>query len=422
MAQTVAVVRATLSATSGGTTDFTKSGFGTPTAAIIFTCAAAVTANPNASGQMSVGFWDGTNQRAVGFVGLDAQATSANYRSSDDSYGLIAPSSSATAQFAYTISAITDGIRLTLSVDNTSVERYCTVILLSGVSAKAGTFTPNATQNGTQASASLGFAPELIFFASCNSTAADINGNGDAVFNFGFAEINGTNRCIMRRVVDAQADEAAVIQFSETRGIGAISSSALIWTGEITMWGSDTFTMTTRDGNTSSVVCFFLALGGADLSYDTGTLTTPTSTGDNVNATDVSADALLLYLSTASGATYASDSQANGLMIGATDDDGEFCHNSFVEDGATTTNTSSAAQAAQCIDLDTSSGGSLSNVCDATCTLNASDFTLNYTTVNATARKGWWVAFGPAAAGDSRGKLIGGDLFEAPIVGGCLVL
>lgn len=35
MAQTVAVVRNTLTATGSGTTDFTKSGFGTPAAAII---------------------------------------------------------------------------------------------------------------------------------------------------------------------------------------------------------------------------------------------------------------------------------------------------------------------------------------------------------------------------------------------------
>lgn len=35
MAQTVAIVRNTLTATGAGTTDFTKTGFGTPTAAII---------------------------------------------------------------------------------------------------------------------------------------------------------------------------------------------------------------------------------------------------------------------------------------------------------------------------------------------------------------------------------------------------
>lgn len=397
MAQTVAVVRNTLTATGAGTTDFTKTGFGTPTAAIIIACTANSTANPAVNGRMSIGFWDGTNQRSVGIYCEDGAATSVTARASDDSYGMIL-SADGLASAAFTVSSITDGIRLTMSVDNTSLQFFCTVLLLAGVSANVATFTPNATQNATQASASLGFAPKLIFFTTIGAAAAD-QAIATAIISFGFAAIDGTHRMLAFSATDAAADEAASLQYSETRCVGQIVAGAVTWTGEVTTFGADTYTMTTRDGASGSDVCFALALGGADLSYDTGTLTTPTSTGNQANATDIAADALLLALSTSQGTTMETDADANGYMIGLADDNGQFAHNMSVEDAAATMNCNSAAQATAVLDLDSSSGGTRTDMCDATVTLNSADFTLNFSATDATARKGFWVAFGTAAAG-----------------------
>lgn len=402
MAQTVKVVRNTLSATSGGTADFTSSGFGTPTAAIIIVGEANTTNNPSNGAGIGVGFWDGTNQRVVSVFDEDNQSTTITRRNSDDSYGAKLTDSAATpAVAAYTISAVTDGIRLTLSVDNTTVERYCTVILLAGVSGVSGTFTPNATQNNTQESASLGFAPKLVFFASIGDTVADRDSQTNAILSFGFAEQGGTHRAVLWGAVSGAADEAATVKYSEDRCVGQAFNGTLTWAGEVTTFGVDTFTMTTRDGASGSDVCFYLALGG-DVSFDCGTLTTRTGTGDDVNATDIAPDALLLMLSGASSTTLATDSKANSLMLGMADDDGEFSHNIIVEDAAATSNTASQASATACVDLDSSAAAAKTDLCDATATLNASDFTLNYTVVDGTARKGWWVAFGTAAAGGNR--------------------
>lgn len=398
MAQTVAVVRGTLSATSAGTTDFTKASFGTPTAAIIIVCNADSTNNPADNASLSVGFWDGTSQRCCAFRTLDAGATSSTHRASDDSYGALPGST--TSLNAYTVSAITDGIRLTLSVDNTSTTRYCTVILLAGVSAKALTFTTNTTQNGTQASASLGFAPTAAFFATVGAGSID-QATTAANMSFGFATSSGTHRMIGAGYADGAADEAGTLLYSETRCVGQISGGATVWTGEITTWGVDTFTMTTRDGSSAADVCIVLALGGADLSFDAGTLTTPTSTGNSVISTTVAPAAVLSMLSTATGTTLATDSQTNGVAVGLADASGQFAHNTFVEDAAATMNSGSAAQAAAFIDLDTSSGGARADMCSGTVTLNSSDFTINYSAVDGTARKGWWFAFGPAASASS---------------------
>lgn len=398
MAQTVAVVRNTLTATLSGTTDFTKTGFGTPTAAIILMDSSNTTNNPQASGIMSVGFWDGTNVRCCAIRAEDGGATSNTQRSQDDTYGAIAPADGSN-NAAFSVSNITDGIRLTMDVDNASDQRFCTVLLLAGVSAKVGTFTPNTTQNATQASASLGFAPKLVFFTCIGMGTGDQVGISNAILSFGFARDDATHRAIIFCSLDTQLDELANILYSETRCVGQISNNATQWTGEVTTFGADTFTMTTRDGGSGSDVCFFLALGGADLSIDAGTYTTRTSNGDNVIATDIAADAVLVGLSTADGTTLETGADANGIMFGLADDNGQFSHNLSVEDAAATINANSASQAAKLIDLDTSSAGTRTDMVDGTVTLNASDFTVAENPTNATARKGWWVAWGAAAGG-----------------------
>lgn len=395
MAQTVAVVRSTLSSAASGTTDFTKSGFGTPAAAIIIVCQANTTNNPQDNSEISIGFWDGTNQCVCMLQDRDNQANSDTRRNSDDSYGAIVVDS--TSRSLYTVSAVTDGIRLTLSTDNTTLDRYCTVLLLAGVSAKVTNVTAGASAGNTVTSSSLGFAPDLVFFTGIGGTTVDVSGTTTALLSFGVA---GDQSGIVQRVLGwgqshASTNEASFERYSETRCF----SRAALWTAECTALGSDDFTLTTRDGSSSSGIIFALALGGADLSFDLGTLTTPTSTGDSSVSTDITPAAVLAVLGTATGTSEYTDSAANGYMIGLADADGQFAHNAFVEDNAATMNTGSVASAAALVNLDTSSGGSRADMIDGTVTLNSSDFTINYSAVDATARKGWWVVFGSAGGG-----------------------
>lgn len=385
-----------MTATGAGTTDFTKASFGAVAAAIIIVCEANSTNNPEADAELSIGFWDGTNQRVAMVHDEDNQANSVTGRGSDDAFAVMTQDASGSY---YTASAITDGIRLTLTTDNTTLQRFCTVILLGGVSAACGTFTPNATQNATQASASLGFAPELIFFLSVGATTADVAVSTQGIWSFGFAASDGTHRQMAWGNSHNQALADNNLLYSETRCVGQVFGGAISWSGEVTTFGADTFTMTTRDGATGSDVCFYLALGG-DLSFDCGTLTTPTSTGVDTINTDVAPDAILLALTTASSTGVKTNSEANGTMVGLADADGEFSHNISIEDAATTMNTNSAAQAAAVLDLDSSSGGTRTDLCDATVSsLGATSFALNYSAVDATARKGFWVAFGAAGGG-----------------------
>lgn len=389
MAQNTAVIRANLPS-AAGSTDFTSSGFGTPVAAIVIVCDANTTNNPQDGASLSVGFWDGTNQRVSQFALADGTADSDTYRSSNDA--LIAIGGSTTFS-SWSASAITDGIRITLVTDATTVDRHCTVILFSGVSAKVVNVAMNQTQDATASSASLGFAPKLVFLVTSGSAAANMTQGTTALFSFGFAAINGTQRTISFAATDAAALEALVAQFSETRCARRVNG----WAAELTTWGADTFTLTTRDAAIGSAeLCFALALGGADLSFDCGTLTTPAATGNQIQSLTVNPTAALTTLSLLTSTTQKTDSEANAFAIGLANATNQYSHNIFGEDAAATMNTGSVSTATKLVDVDSSVAGSRTDVIDGTVSLGFNNFIINYSAVT-TARKGFWLAFGPPA-------------------------
>lgn len=399
MAQSVKVVRNTLPA-SAGSSDFTFSGFGTVAAAIIIVSNANTTNNPQEDSQLSIGFWDGTNQRAMSYAADDNLTTTDTFRASSNSLGVFANTNHGTS---YSVSAITDGIRLTMVADNTAGERYCTVILLGGVSAKVFTFTPGTTNGSTAASASLGFAPTAALFMTVGLGAENTN-LGTALLSFGVALADGTHRMICQHMQDGATTSASGLNYSETRCCGQ-TSTAINWAIEITTWGADTFTATTREGSTASDICFVLALGG-DVSCELGSLVTGTS---SLGVSGITPEALLLGQSTAIDTNYASSNGAEGVSYGLADADGEYSHGVASEDAAGTSNEMSFASATSVIDLYDSDGGAHALVANATIDSLAAG-TLTWNTAPGTARKGFWLAFGPVASGggNRRRRLICG--------------
>jgi hypothetical protein len=394
MAQSTAVIRASLTAgPTTSTTDFTKASFGTPTGAIIIACRANATNNPQTEAGLSIGFWDGTNQCVVANH-LDSGVANSNTAKSSNDGAAVIIGDAGVIQATFTVSNITDGIRLTMGTDATGDQFFCTVILFAGVSVSVGTITPNATQDATTASASLGFAPKLVLFGSIGDPDADNSRVTGSSIAWGLAEIGGTHRSVRHTALDAQGAETCSQIYSETR---AISNT---WGVEVTTWGADTFTITTRDAaNASAHLCFYMALGGADLSYEVETFDTRTTTGDTILGTSVTPESVLFcFTNNTAAGSVATDSDANGFSIGLADDNGQFSHNFWVEDAADPTSNGATAQAAAAIDLDSSSAGSRTDLCSGTVTLNAADVTLTYTTVDASARKSFGIVFGPAVA------------------------
>lgn len=397
MAQKTAVVRGELPVTTvGETLDLTSSGLGTVSAAIIIVCGANTGANPAANDLMSIGFWDGTNQRSMSTIAIDAAGTSNTAKASRTTRGVLL--SSTTAAIAeYSVSAITDGIRLTLDVDATTLSRYVTVLLISGISSKLITFTPNATVDTATESASIGFAPKAILFTSIGDTNADVTAAVHSSLSFGIArQSDGMHRMVTAASRDNLATTLVNKKFTDIRCVGEDSNDGSVWTGEITSWGSDTFTMTTRTAGSGGDVCFALVLGG-DVDIDCGTLTTKTTTGTEAVTTIHRPASVMVVSSSATSTTMETSTNADGWCIGFSNGTNHYSHNTTDGDALGTSNSQSEASATKLIDLDLESAGFTALVEASVDSFNATNFTLNYTTADATARKGWWLSFGAAA-------------------------
>ena len=126
MATKYAVIVKQLPNTNGGTVDFTESGFGTPTGCLFF-ASQAYAVNPATQLAHTIGFFDGSNERMCNvFCKVNVSTTNtARALRSGNAMGNVDASAGPTYNCLYAASTVTDGVRLTLTVDNTGSERYC---------------------------------------------------------------------------------------------------------------------------------------------------------------------------------------------------------------------------------------------------------------------------------------------------------
>lgn len=393
MAAIYRIVSGVLSATASGTLDLTHADLpDTIAGAIVVSCRANTTNNPEAGAAHSIGFWDGTNQAGIGMFNDDNLGTTATSRYSSTTRGLIVY---ATGVTRFSISAATKGITLTLSDDGTSVQFYVTALLFSGISASLVTLTSGATFT----TGALPFEPKLALLTSIGNTS--VGDAGASVYSFGAVDENAVNRLVAQVGSSGQTAALEAMTFSETQCIGEVSHGSFSWSASATM-DADSVDFTRNTGSAADI-CFALVLGGADFAWDIGTYTTRTTNGDNVVSTDITPDAVLVALSTCAVAgTFYQDSHANGFAVGIAGQGAsaleQYSHNYSVEDAADPTNTNSV-RSTVLVDLDSSSGGSRTDLVAGSVTLNSSDFTVAENPTDGTARKGWWVAFGQPAGG-----------------------
>lgn len=165
---------------TASTIDFTKSGFGAPDAVIFFAVSTTLNSGrATADHYNMIGLWDGTRLKSVCVWDEDAEATSdSQVAASSDRLVL-------TGRFAgtslHTVSAITDGIRLTLDGSSGIGQTSVAALLIKGTSAvRVDTFTPDATATNTVSVTTPGFQPDYIMFVSPGGTAFS-TGSGTAL-------------------------------------------------------------------------------------------------------------------------------------------------------------------------------------------------------------------------------------------------
>lgn len=404
--QIVYVFQKKLPAAAAGTVDFTCSELGSSYAgpAIVFTGNANVTSSPYdpfPHASLSAGFWDGTNVRSAGWTSDDNVGTSNTQRKQSTGDIATVPSAAAASYSDWTISSITNGIRLTLNTDNTSVERWATVLLFHPdyvTSKAAGTITPNATQNGTQ-SATIGFQADVILFAGTGSSTTSLE--DQAYFSLGAVVDDGsrTQRAICVFGIDNQGTSYTGVR-AETNSVGGqIYNDTVLYTLECTSITSTAFELTTRDGATGSDVIYYLAIALAN-GVSLSTVSTPTSTGTSEsNDPAFQVDSLLLCVCNATAID--TDTQGVSVSVAASDGGAGASISVTDEDNQDVTDTSSGA-ARRIIDVRAMTDGS-DYVAATVSSLDSDGFTLNYSAVDgANNLKGWALAFEAQAAPTGR--------------------
>lgn len=399
MAQGVAVIRGVLPDTATSFVDLKQTSFGTPTAAIIIACAGNSTNSTDTDAQMSIGFWDGTNKATHGIKSEDNLTTTTTQRTDDHTYGLtfMEGFSGGFLLTQYSISSITDGIRLTCSTDNTTRQRYVTVILLKGVSAAVGSIAAAGSISGTSTSASLGFAPKLILFSTIGNNV-DNTQTSNSNFAIGVADVNGGIHCSGSYQRTGRTTSEWTTVYSDTY-LCFPTRNSIDCELTVSNWGTDDFTIR-NEVDADASYWHYLALGGADLSYEIGGTTTKTTTGTQSYTTTNQPDALMLALSQSTAVdTLNLSSDNESVSWGMSDGTNDYCHAIAGGDGLSTTNEQSMSHADRVMDLDSESSG-FSALLDASVdSFNSTDFTLNYSVASGSAHRFWWLAFTSAGGG-----------------------
>lgn len=278
----LAVRQVTQAAPSTDTTqDYTSSGFGTPTWCMVIATHNATADTWANDASISIGFYDGTNQKVI-TTGMEdgANPAAGNQRDQQTDGDVVAMYYDSTLRRSASAAFITDGVRLTwadLGQDRT----HCTVIFGKGETASVvGWGTPNATQDASSNITTTGCDPNLVLMVG-TSRSSENAGTNTVRKSYGFAYDTGAS--IEQFSVSHQFGNGDPTdmnsQTSNQYACSHLNPAGHHRPGyDITAMGTGQFTVTTRD-NAGAGGFIFLALEITE-AVTTFAATTPTSAGD----------------------------------------------------------------------------------------------------------------------------------------------
>lgn len=279
--------------TVGETVDFTVSGMGTPDCAIFYVSGAATAANPNNLNQFGIGFWRDSDdaQNSSGCSDTNGATTTASGRSGHGARAIYLPTAAATPvmQVGYTASGITDGVRLTLSEDNTGVSRYCHAVLFWGAeNVYVGDFS--VASGGTQDITAPGFKPSLVLFHTSGAAGASGAVIDNAVMGHGWAHNSSSDVVTQACMLFSSLDNASSSKVNTAVRDDSCIARSLADDTSITNrasasnFDSSGFSLTNTSATGSGFSGYYLAIGLADPdSVAVGIHTDSTSAGSVSN-------------------------------------------------------------------------------------------------------------------------------------------
>lgn len=264
------------------TQDFTVSGCGTPTWAVVEVTTATTAGTAAVDATYNVGFTDFTTNVQVANSYQDNVATTSadNVSVSTRLLTYSTPGQQTTVRTITAASAITDGVRLTFAGTNTAIRPLVRVYFGNGTSAaKVGSVSVPTGIGSTVTATGLAAAPTVVFFAWLANAGGVDAGYDNSIFraSFGVAVNDGS---LTQRDWQFSATDNVTTPFSDAatrtnRVGGELATGGR--SGELTAFTSDGFTITKRDDTTARTL-FYLALTIPD-TVKLGSVDSPTSTG-----------------------------------------------------------------------------------------------------------------------------------------------
>ena len=405
MATSGVVVTGTIGASVSSTLDLEVSGFGEPTAAILFLSDANTTNNPQVHNSISVGFWTASAQRAIGYFSRDNISDGQSSRQQKTGVVFAKPTASisggtttAVRFFEATVAVAPggNGIRLTVSYSDSGVSRYVTAILIKGT-LNVGVVDVNL---GTGTSAidvtSLGFRPDLLFAIGTGAASDTLLTHGIA--SIGFAHNDGTTTTqgfvgVWSEDNVATTDTGAYVGASHIGG--QVFNGTATWLASVSDFDANGFSIT-PSANAGSDVLYILALELADANDAyVGVVDSKTTTGTQAYTGTGFTPQVVGLLQTRCTAT-GTVARTNSLAIGATDGTRSRVVSARDQDAVTTS--SSDSESADSVIL-IRNGDGTDDAAAAYSSFDSDGWTLNYSDGSASVRKMLAFAIGDSTAG-----------------------
>lgn len=388
-----------------GNQDITKSGFGTPKAAIFITSYNPAAARGDyAQAHFSFGFTDGTNQYVATMLDLDGLGTTDAHRrqATDEVIMFLDDNTPANVeQEANFVQWITDGVRINWATSNPPSDRAVTVILLGGtdLSAKVNTVT-FGTEDTLVHVTDVGFEADALITAGVGADGTTGLDSDQAHSVYGLGLVHNGVSVTQRGIAFMSQDNLVTSNIGGilmTNGAGGqVTISGVTWRADFSNFDSAGFDCHSRGGDSASDIVGYLALKVAGRTLWVGTVDAPTATGNNSQTGPAfQPDFVMQILSMATAIdTHDVTGKHGAFGVSVIDSAGaESYEGVAMEDGAGTSNTARISDA-DAINLDDDDG---TDAFDATyVSMDANGWTLNFSAADGTTRK--WIGFAISAA------------------------
>ena len=401
MAVASAIVSGYLPTADSSSTDFTSSGFGTPDAAIVIVNNVDASNNPNPDSAFGFGYWAGTTEACMGSNCGDNAATTDTATAILSGRCVSVPiSNSAGYELLATGSSITDGLRVTKDGGSTSVSRYCTVVLLKGLTNEyAGIASLPSTGTSLSVTAP-GFKPDLLLGSGAFQSAAGLS--AQARISLGASHNNSadtiTQGCVAFGDLDNQSTSNVNTTVRNDRWIQQAINGSNAAYASVSSHDASVFSLS--DASSCYVrqyIYLALELPDPDDAY-VGVVDSKTSTGTQAyTGTGFEPNVLALIGTTLTTVNTLATSSVGSVSVGVANATAERSMIFGSQDAVATTNTYSRIDASNVVNL-RFHDDSVDAVADLD-SFDSNGWTLNYSDGSASARKMLAFAIGDSTAG-----------------------